>query len=507
MNIETLRTSSKTLSAIVDNCVSNVVIGNDQLSWEPRIGRGLQHWWARTLGGRSPSRVVRFVDIIGARSVAQAEFRRHAVDILSFRTHPFGSGTAWLRWKVRFTFATKNSAEDFLAAVHAGIAVCNPGRPRNLLVLLNPNSGRQQASLVYDTLIRPTLEAARIASRVVQTRGPGHAEQVVRTTIAEVASSQTQLDGILAVGGDGLFHEITNGLLSARDINSEQALVAARLRVAHVPCGSTDAVACSLNGTRSAFAAIARVTLGDETPLDVAKVQVGNIQRYACCIAAYGFMADVVEASERHRWLGPLRYDAAGFAKLVANTAYSVRVSWKPPHAAAEQDEACRANCHVCRGAGVAFASSSASFVELGLAASSESVGDGSGIDWGGEWEVLEGEMLSIMVIVQPCRSEKTPHGMARYAHLADGQLTLVLLRKSSPLHCLRFLATMSAVGLVKDQMPYVKVVDAVACRVEPLGSGPRSGWNLDGELLPGDVLYASAERGALKYFARGVKL
>ena len=33
-----------------------------------------------------------------------------------------------------------------------------------------------------------------------------------------------------------------------------------------------------------------------------------------------------------------------------------------------------------------------------------------------------------------PCRSDKTRSGMARYAHLADGRLKLVLVRKCSPL-------------------------------------------------------------------------
>jgi hypothetical protein len=33
-----------------------------------------------------------------------------------------------------------------------------------------------------------------------------------------------------------------------------------------------------------------------------------------------------------------------------------------------------------------------------------------------------------------PCRSDKTRSGMARYGHLADGRLKLVLVRQCSPL-------------------------------------------------------------------------
>lgn len=32
--------------------------------------------------------------------------------------------------------------------------------------------------------------------------------------------------------------------------------------------------------------------------------------------AAYGFLADVTSEAERYRWLGPVRYDLVGAAKL-----------------------------------------------------------------------------------------------------------------------------------------------------------------------------------------------
>lgn len=46
--------------------------------------------------------------------------------------------------------------------------------------------------------------------------------------------SQQQLsmtDGIVAVGGDGLFHEVINGLLSLREGGDERAVQAAFLRI------------------------------------------------------------------------------------------------------------------------------------------------------------------------------------------------------------------------------------------------------------------------------------
>lgn len=51
------------------------------------------------------------------------------------------------------------------------------------------------------------------------------------------------------------------------------------------------------------------------------------------------------------------------------------------------------------------------------------------------------------MLIVMPCRSEKTRQGMARYGHLADGRLKLVLVKRCNAYQYLRFLMSMSATG------------------------------------------------------------
>ncbi len=69
------------------------------------------------------------------------------------------------------------------------------------------------------------------------------------------------------VGGDGLFQEVLNGLMAVRcGEDAARAAAAMQLRVGHIPAGSTDAVAYSLNGTRSAAAAALHVALGDRLP-------------------------------------------------------------------------------------------------------------------------------------------------------------------------------------------------------------------------------------------------
>ena len=59
----------------------------------------------------------------------------------------------------------------------------------------------------------------------------------------------------------------------------------------------------------------------------------------------------------------------------------------------------------------------------------------------------MQGEFKSIMAIVTPCRSDLSAGGLARTAHLSDGRLKLVLVRRCSVLQYLRLLARIPTLG------------------------------------------------------------
>lgn len=64
------------------------------------------------------------------------------------------------------------------------------------------------------------------------------------------------------------------------------------------------------------------------TPLDVMRVDMGGGwgHRYAVCVASYGYMGDLMAASERLRCLGPARYSLAGAWTLLRGAAYDAQV-------------------------------------------------------------------------------------------------------------------------------------------------------------------------------------
>lgn len=400
---------------------------------------------------------------------------------------------------------------------------------------------------------------------VYETEYSGHAKELVRS----VVGVDEGIDGILAVGGDGIFNEVLNAFLEVLSIASKKCKEAVysrhthhsndvrvvhrmdslhgndkrikesimelerlhSIRLAHIPCGSTDAVACSLHGSRSIFTATMHVALGDVSSFDVLRIDTWGThtnngdgggeeeegegrhtsRRWACCIATLGFMSDVVQQAGHYDWLrGTLRYDVLGAVVLLRNASYACRIDYVP--AVDLSSTPCYACCDVCRSAVFSCVSKLSSSTTTGAAVPwlcdsffSENAAPDTKHS---SWTTLQGEFMSVMAINQPCRSEKTPRGMSRHGHLSNGQCTLVAVSKCSPWQYLQFLLVMSSQGLVPGTLPeFVKVVHVTALRVHRLGDGPHSLWNIDGELEnPAGMTSIQSCCGLVKVFARGVE-
>ena len=80
-------------------------------------------------------------------------------------------------------------------------------RPKNLLVVINPYGGKKKARQIYLKYAAPIFKLAEIATTVIETEYANHAFEVMMQYPLD------ELDGVVAVGGDGVFNEIFNGLL------------------------------------------------------------------------------------------------------------------------------------------------------------------------------------------------------------------------------------------------------------------------------------------------------
>lgn len=82
---------------------------------------------------------------------------------------------------------------------------------RKVLVLVNPFSGRRLAARNWE-IARPILEKAHIEMKVIMTERAGHAYDMVKDDLRI-----GDYNGIVTVSGDGLIHEVVNGLYRRND--------------------------------------------------------------------------------------------------------------------------------------------------------------------------------------------------------------------------------------------------------------------------------------------------
>lgn len=82
-------------------------------------------------------------------------------------------------------------------------------RPKRLLIFVNPYGGKGNALYLYDTKVKRLLDLAEVESTLIVTKYANHA----RDTIEDPLFKVEHFDGVVCVGGDGMFSELMNGLL------------------------------------------------------------------------------------------------------------------------------------------------------------------------------------------------------------------------------------------------------------------------------------------------------
>ncbi|KAI4323726.1 hypothetical protein L6164_023309 [Bauhinia variegata] len=266
-----------------------------------------------------------------------------------------------------------------------------PGRPRNLMVFINPRSGKGNGCKTWEA-VAPIFSRAKVKTKVIVTERAGQANDVMSSISNKELSSY---DGVVVVGGDGFFNEILNGFLSPRhkapnpptpsdfnhsvkhndgsmvhdesetieethnqtdapllpskqttstisnsnsaDEDPDFPIPNERFRFGIIPAGSTDAIVICTTGSRDPITSALHIVLGKRVHLDIAQVvrwkttprsDVEPCVRYAASFAGYGFYGDVITESEKYRWMGPKRYDYAGTMVFLRHRSYEAEVAY-----------------------------------------------------------------------------------------------------------------------------------------------------------------------------------
>ena len=232
----------------------------------------------------------------------------------------FVAGNA-LRSRIRARRASHRSRRVTMSAFHdiSGISALRPSKSERAAAaencLTKPTSGEK---LVIKTLVLVVhgvkskeskgsgeLRSIRVAA---ETRGielielvtthEGHCETLVRE--CDVAT----VDAIGVMGGDGTLREGVSGMASKPEED--------RRPIFAFPCGTGNNFArdLRLRTLEDCFAAIDR---GVVHAVDAVKVTHPGGVTYSVNCVTWGMARDAAETAEGMRFLGPLRYDVAGF--------------------------------------------------------------------------------------------------------------------------------------------------------------------------------------------------
>jgi sphingosine kinase len=197
----------------------------------------------------------------------------------------------------------------------------NVPRRRRAFVLVNPHAGTGGAVKKWETQVKPILAAARMELKTVTTSHAGHALDLVQ------AVDLDHYDIVVACSGDGLAHEIFNGL--GRRPDARRAL--SKLAVCHVPCGSGNAMACNLYGTHKPGGVAIAIVKGVATPMDLASVTYGDKRILSFLSQAAGMVAESDLATEHLRWMGQARFTWGFLERFLAKKTYpcDIAVKWE----------------------------------------------------------------------------------------------------------------------------------------------------------------------------------
>uniref|UniRef100_A0A8D1MGH2 DAGKc domain-containing protein n=2 Tax=Sus scrofa TaxID=9823 RepID=A0A8D1MGH2_PIG len=340
-------------------------------------------------------------------------------------------------------------------------------------------------------------------------------------------------DGIVCVGGDGMFSEVLHGLVgrTQRDAGVDQnhpraALVPSPLRIGIIPAGSTDCVCYSTVGTNDAETSALHIILGDSLSMDVSSVHHGGtLLRYFVSLLGYGFYGDLIKDSEKKRWMGLVRYDFSGLKTFLSHHCYEGTVSFLPAQHAVgspRDRKPCRAGCFVCRQSRQQLEEEQKRSL-YGLESTEEVE----------EWKVICGQFLAINATNMSCACPRSPRGLSPAAHLGDGSSDLILIRKCSRFNFLRFLVrhtnqgdqfdfTFVEVYRVKKFQFVSKTAGDEDSSVEGCGkkrfgqlcsdhppcscAASSSSWNCDGEVLNSSAVEVRVHCQLVRLFARGIE-
>ncbi|XP_057952361.1 ceramide kinase isoform X2 [Malania oleifera] len=449
-----------------------------------------------------------------------------------------------------YTFGHKDleTCQMWVNRINASLNV-ESGRPKSLLVFVHPMSGKGNGCRTWEA-VAPIFSCAKVKTKVIVTQRAGHAFDVMASIKNREIGSY---DGVVAVGGDGFFNEILNGLLSSRHKScyppspadfvhsvrdddsamvyhpNETVTEASSQNEDHSPllpssghngslsnfgtgngsCNKDQDPEFPLPNERFRFGiipagstdAIVMCTTGTRDPITSAlqivlgkkvHLDIAQIVSWKKTSTSKDEPCIRYAASFAGSYEAEVQYIEVKSEKTNPTPDKGPLVSTKQAlwsRSKKSERVVCRVNCNICDTKPMHASTRSSAITPYSHAGESR-------------WLRSKGRFLSIGAAIISCRNERAPDGLVADAHLSDGFLHLILIRDCPHALYLWHLTQLARKGGNPLNFDFVEHHKTPVFTFT--SSGRESVWNLDGEIFQAHKLSAQVFRGLVSLFASG---
>lgn len=175
-------------------------------------------------------------------------------------------------------------------------------RNKSILVIINPHGGKGRANKLYVSKAKPILIASHCTVEILETTYHRHAIDIAQNIDID------KYDVIACASGDGIPHEVLNGLYRRAD----RAKAFNKVAITQLPCGSGNAMSVSCHGTSNPSHAALSLVKSLETRIDImccSQSSYVDQPRLSFLSQTYGVIAESDINTEFIRWMGPARFE------------------------------------------------------------------------------------------------------------------------------------------------------------------------------------------------------
>ena len=147
------------------------------------------------------------------------------------------SDSTWRIKKLSFHHPDHQVVAVWRDRLEQAVLKCSVDRPKKLLIFVNPFGGRGKAKNIFDSKVAPLLRLCGVRFDVVITERANHASEILQECNLE------GVDGVVSVGGDGMFSEIFTGMLLRNTMMKNgniHELRKGKIRVGMIPAGESN---------------------------------------------------------------------------------------------------------------------------------------------------------------------------------------------------------------------------------------------------------------------------